>query len=109
MGLLSKVDFSFQDLLFVVLGLFVGVVIGVYFIYNDDENKIFGLIKNDCKTIRSELDKIKQDLKSGRYVKEEALSVLKFYNGRKWKGTGKELTETWDEFYEKYQKSKLIK
>ena len=83
MLLLSKVDFSFHNILFV-----------------------FGLIKKDYKTIHAELHKIKEDLKNDCYVKEEALLVLKFYNGRKWKGTGKELTETWDEFYSEYQKSK---
>ena len=45
------------------------------------------------------------------YAKQEALGALQFYKGRTFNHTitWKDLTETWDEFYEKYQKSKLKK
>ena len=45
------------------------------------------------------------------YAKQEALGALQFYKSRTFNHTitWKDLTETWDEFYEKYQKSKLKK
>ena len=43
------------------------------------------------------------------YAKQEALGALTFYKSRVFNHTisYKDLTETWDEFYEKYQKSKV--
>ena len=90
-----------------LLGLSIGIIFGGTYIYKEDSKVLNSLIE-DFIDLEEELDKLKEDLKNDCYVKQEALSVLKFYNGRKWDGTGKELTETWDEFYIEYQKSKVI-
>ena len=85
-----------------VVLLLVSYAIGMKWYYKNMQ-----ILLNESEIREKELNKFKTKVGIDEYVKQEALSVLKFYNGRKWSGTGKELTETWDEFYEKYQKSKL--
>ena len=87
-----------------LISMFFTAVVSFFFMYKD--YKTVKSLRKQSEIREKELNQFKTKAGIDEYVKQEALSVLKFYKGRKWDGTGKELTETWDEFYEKYQKSK---
>ena len=123
MGILVN-SFSLEDLMFLVAGVLLGGLICTYLIYQyeakgrrleikesedmqfDFDSPGFGVIKKYCSTIRADLDKIKESILNDEHLKEEALGAVKFYKWRKWTGLPVKLTETWDEFYDEYQKSK---
>lgn len=88
----------------VLISMFFTAVVSFFFMHKD--YKTVKSLRKQSEIREKELDKFKTKTGIDEYVKQESLSVLKFYNGRKWRGTGKELTETWDEFYSEYQKSK---
>ena len=91
-------SFNLEHLVFLLIGVVVGVVSCAFFLYQDN-NEVFELLKKDSEDIHTELEKLKVELSDNGHIKEESLQYGDFLFREYMDHSG-------DQLWEAYQESK---
>ena len=86
----------------------IGFYAGAYYICKKNNKTLNSLIEESAIR-QEEFNELKVTIMNDDYVKQESLAVLKFYKDRIYHRTGNwsNLNQSWDEFYNEYQESKI--